>query len=349
MTPLDAFVLGIVEGITEFLPVSSTGHLIITSWLLGLNKTVAQKSAVDDFEIIIQAGAILAVLGLYRARVMQMLRGVAWRAGARGLVHSPHGGGAEGLDAGWRIARNVVVAFVPSAVVGLTAEKWIKSTLFQPAPVVGALIVGGLIMLAIAPWQSRRMAADREAQARLDAGSGGAGGTGGTGGTGGSSMLRGAGARGAGRAGLLTGARDSLARMTMTQAAFIGCMQCAALWPGTSRSFATILGGMLIGLGAVAAAEFSFILGLLTLTAASGYKVMKIVGQGHGEEFLLAIGGWLPLVCGLLTAWASAALAVDLFVKYLGRHTLALFGWWRLAVAGIVLVVAWQFGLTISP
>jgi undecaprenyl-diphosphatase len=125
-------------------------------------------------------------------------------------------------------------------------------------------------------------------------------------------------------------------------------MQCAALWPGTSRSFATILGGLLVGLGGVAAAEFSFLLGLVTLTAASAYSALKIVKAGETAQCLEAIGGWMPLVAGLAVAWASAALSIDFLVRYLGRHTLAVFGWWRLAVAAIVIVFAWRFGLTIS-
>ncbi|MFM8872103.1 MAG: undecaprenyl-diphosphate phosphatase, partial [Phycisphaerales bacterium] len=106
---------------------------------------------------------------------------------------------------------------------------------------------------------------------------------------------------------------------------------------------------LLIGLGGVAAAEFSFLLGLVTLTAASGYSALKIVKAGETDMFLAEIGGWLPLVCGLLVSWASAALAVDFLVRYLGKHTLALFGWWRLAVAGAVLAASWFLGLTLSP
>jgi undecaprenyl-diphosphatase len=297
MTPLDAWVLGMVEGITEYLPVSSTGHLIITSWLLGLDRTEAQRAAVGDFEIIIQGGAILAVLGLYRARVAQMARGTLARAGLRGL------GAEDDMRAGWIVARNVMIAFVPSAAVGFAAKDWIKGNLFNPAAGVAALAVGGVVMLAMAPWQARRLQS--------------------------------------------TGM--PIERMTAGHALFIGLMQCLALWPGTSRSFATILGGLLVGLGGVAAAEFSFLLGLVTLTAASGYSALKIVKAGETASFLAEIGGWLPLACGLLVSWASAALAVDFLVRYLGKHTLALFGWWRIAVAGAVLAASWFLGLTLSP
>jgi len=313
MTPFDAFVLGVVEGVTEYLPVSSTGHLILTSWLLGLDTTAEQRSAVHDFEIIIQGGAILAVLGLYRARIGQMVRGTAARLGVGGL------GPADRMQAGWTIARNVALAFVPAAVVGFAAKDAIKERLFNPASVVGALALGGLVMLAIAPWQSRRLAADRTAAEA---------------------------ARAAGRGSDIAGA--ALARMSAAQAVFIGMLQCLALWPGTSRSFATILGGLLVGLGGVAAAEFSFLLGLVTLTAASGYSALKIVKAGETAQCLQAIGGWLPLASGLAVSWASAALSIEFLVKYLGRQTLAVFGWWRLAVAGAVLAAAWTWGLTLS-
>jgi undecaprenyl-diphosphatase len=281
--------------------------------MLGLDRTPEQRSAVHDFEIIIQGGAILAVLGLYRARIGQMVRGTASRLGVGGL------GPKDRMDAGWTIARNVMIAFVPAAAIGFAAKDAIKEHLFNPAAVISALVVGGLVMLAIAPWQSRRLAADRAAAERAAA--------------------NGFGADHAGA---------SLARMTAAQALLVGLMQCAALWPGTSRSFATILGGLLVGLGGVAAAEFSFLLGLVTLTAASAYSALKIVKAGETAQFLEAIGGWMPLVAGLAVAWASAALSIDFLVRYLGRHTLAVFGWWRLAVAAIVIVFAWRFGLTIS-
>ena len=297
MTPLDAWVLGMVEGITEYLPVSSTGHLILTSWLLGLDRTEAKRAAVGDFGIIIQGGAILAVLWLYRARVAQMARGTLSRAGLRGL------GAEDDMRAGWTVARNVMIAFVPAAAIGFAAKDWIKGNLFNPAAVVAALAVGGVVMLAMAPWQARR----------------------------------------------LKSPGMPIERMTAGHALFVGLMQCLALWPGSSRSFATILGGMLIGLGGVAAAEFSFLLGLVTLTAASGYSALKIVKAGETDMFLAEVGGWLPLACGLLVSWASAALAVDFMVRYLGKHTLALFGWWRLAVAGAVLAASWFLGLTLSP
>ena len=117
--------------------------------------------------------------------------------------------------------------------------------------------------------------------------------------------------------------------------------------PPLQRDPALDLPGLLVGLGAVAAAEFSFLLGLVTLTAASGYSVLKVAKADGGAQFVAALGGWLPIACGIAVAWASAALSIDLLVRYLQRHTLALFGWWRLLVAALVGVFAWRYGLTL--
>lgn len=307
MTPLQSFILGIVEGITEYLPVSSTGHLILTSWLLGLGKDEAHKEAVDAFEVIIQAGAIFAVVGLYRATLMQMARGVKWRLSRRGTL------AAGPMRDGWVLARNVVVAFMPAVVAGVLLAKPIKQHLFHPWPVIAALAVGGLAMLFIAPWQKRvNLAHANGAPARM-----------------------------------------TLARMSMGHATFIGCMQCVAMWPGTSRSLMTIVAGLIIGLRAVDAAKFSFLLGLVTLTAAAGKDAVGVMfpKDPTAPHFLELIGGWLPLIMGLAAAWASAALAVDLFVAYLGRHTLALFGWWRLVLAAaFAAALLWNGnGPTIAP
>lgn len=330
MTPLQAFILGIVEGVTEYLPVSSTGHLILTSWVLGLGKTPESKEAIDAFEIIVQGGAILAVLGLFRRSCGSMVRGLLWRvrqgvgpvAGAPSEPRAEHRtlaalGARPAPDAplsdreGWVLARNVVVAFLPAAVFGSLLAKPIKALLFHPWPVVAALAVGGVVMLAIAPWQRRFITA----------------------------------------AGRGEPPRTTLGTMTIPQALTIGLLQCLAMWPGTSRSLSTIVGGLLVGLRPVEAAKFSFLLGLVTLTAASGRETLEILRHGQGAEFLAHIGGWIPLVMGMAAAWASAALAVDLLVTYLGRHTLALFGWWRIALAAAVAgMLVWSAnGSTIAP
>ncbi|MCL4220973.1 MAG: undecaprenyl-diphosphate phosphatase [Phycisphaerales bacterium] len=138
MTPLDAAVLGLVEGITEYLPISSTGHLIIASALMGLDSPQEQKAAVDAFNIVIQGGAILAVLGLFRQRVLQMILGVLGRD-----------------RAGLKLAINIIVAFLPAAVLGVLLDDWIDAHLFYAGPVLGALLLGGVFMIGIDRWKIR--------------------------------------------------------------------------------------------------------------------------------------------------------------------------------------------------
>ena len=189
-----AAVLGLVEGITEYLPVSSTGHLILTSALLGVDRPET-KDALDAYLVVVQGGAILAVVLLYWSRVVQMARGLLGRD-----------------PAGARLLRNVVVAFLPAAVAGALLGKAVKATLFSAWPVLAALAVGGVWMI----WLGRRES---------------------------------------------RGAAD-VSAISWRTALGVGLFQVLALWPGTSRSMVTIGGGMLLGLEAVAAAEFSFLLGL---------------------------------------------------------------------------------------
>ena len=190
MTFLEAVVLGLVEGITEYLPISSTGHLILAAWLLGLDDP-ARRDAVDAFVVVVQGGAILAVLGLYRARVRRMAAGLA------------------GLDeAGLRLALRLLVAFLPAAVLGFLLDDLLEAKLFHAVPVLAALAIGGVLMIAI------------------------------------------------GRRGSAAAPQAALEDVTMRQALLIGVLQCFALWPGTSRSMATIVGGTLVGLPPAAAAEF---------------------------------------------------------------------------------------------
>jgi undecaprenyl-diphosphatase len=304
MNTLQAIVLGIVEGVTEYLPVSSTGHLILAAAAMGLGAQdgaagdAAQlKAAVDRFSVIIQGGAILAVAVLYWPRVRQMLQGGVSliRPGARDAQASM----------GLHLMTLLVAGFVPAAIAGVLAGKWIKANLFGPMPVIGALVVGGVLMIVIAPWHRSRLRAF-----------GGA-------------------TRGVSHA-------DALRALTWKGALFIGCVQTLALWPGTSRSLVTLLAGMLIGLPPVAAAEFAFLLGLPTLGAASAKDLLDGVREMGAMEFLAALGGPMPVIAGSLAAMASAAVSVKWLVGYLGRHTLELFGWWRIVVAG---AFAWAIAM----
>ncbi len=262
VTPLDAALLGLVEGLTEYLPVSSTGHLILTSRLLGLGESPAVKS----FEIVIQAGAILAVLGLYRQRVRQMAAGLFGRD-----------------PAGRRLLINLVVACLPAAVIGLLLKDLIKGYLFHPTPVAAALGLGGLAMLFTGGLQRRRADSGRD-----------------------------------------------LDQLSTGQALLIGLAQCLAMWPGTSRSLATILAGLGIGLTPVAAAEFSFLLALPTLGGATFLDLLT-----DGRTLIEGVGP-LALAIGLAVAFLSAAAAVKGFVAWLTRHSLAPFGYYRLLLAGVV-------------
>lgn len=279
MNWIQALILGIVEGLTEYLPVSSTGHLIVAQRFMGIGLEGREKAAADCFAICIQAGAILAVLGLYWPRVRQMLAGVLGRD-------------AEGL----RLAIAIVAGFLPAAIIGVAANDWIEARLFGLKPVVAAWLVGGVGILAVDRW-----------------------------------MKRGGGASG----------RD-LAEITWRMALIIGLLQCVAMWPGTSRSLMTIVGGVLVGLRLAAAVEFSFLLGVLTLSAATVKKaVWKLEGVGEaydtwggGALLMWETYGWLPLLVGVISATVSAALAVKWMVAYLNRRGLGVFGWYRLA-AGV--------------
>jgi len=277
-----AIILGLVEGITEYLPVSSTGHLIIVSALLGLDDPAnpSQKTAIDAFNIVVQGGAILAVVGLYRARVVQMIRGL--------LGKDP---------AGFRLLVNLLVAFLPAAVVGLALHGWIEKHLFGPRAVVPALIVGGVYMILIEQWRRGRF---------------------------GRGPTPGLGARGLG-----------VDDMTISKSLFVGVLQCFALWPGTSRSVMTITGGIITGLRPAAAAEFSFLLGLPTLGAATAYSLYKNLTHAHdpgaaAQGNFFEVLGATSVVIGLITAALSAAVAIRWLVGFLNRSGLSPFGWYRI-------------------
>jgi undecaprenyl-diphosphatase len=267
LTWWQAVVLGLVEGITEYLPVSSTGHLILTSSLLGLDRP-ATKAAVDAYLIVVQGGAILAVLGLYWPRVHRMLLGVAGRD-----------------RDGFRLACAIGIAFVPAALLGLVAGKRIHTWLFGDWPVLAALFVGGVWMV----WLGGRPRPGRE----------------------------------------------DLFSIPWATALGIGCFQTLALWPGTSRSMVTIAGGMLLGLSTVAAAEFSFLLGLPTLGAACVHDLVGNLREAAatGAPSMIQQLGAGPLLLGIVVATVAAAIAVKWLIGFLTRHGLAPFGWYRIALA----------------
>lgn len=286
-----SIVLGLVEGITEYLPISSTGHLIITSSLLGLDGP-ATKQAVDDFNIVIQGGAILAVLGLYRARVLQMIRGLVGRD-----------------PAGLRLFVNLAVAFLPAAVVGFLLHGAIERHLFYPVPVLLALAVGGVYMMALEQWRRGRFGIPSH------------------------------------------GNRRGVEEVTIKQAFGIGCLQCIAMWPGTSRSMMTITGGYLAGLAPAAAAEFSFLLGLPTLGAASAFSLLKNIKHAHdtGTPNLFQSLGWGVCALGIWFAALSAALAVKWLVGFLNKRGLSAFGWYRLALCAALGLLVWRGVVKIAP
>lgn len=268
---LDAFALGVVEGVTEYLPISSTAHLLVAEKALGLQDTKKQKDAAESYAIVIQFGAILAVLVLYWRRFWDMLRGIAGRD-------------PKGRHLAWIL----LLSFIPAVILGYVGEKYIKDYLYAMWPIIAAWIVGGVVILILARHDVRT-------DHKPDQG-------------------------------------EVLEALTPRQAIVIGLLQCVAMWPGVSRSLATILGGRLVGLSTAAAVEFSFLLGLVTLTAASAFEALK-----HGSDIVNTLGVAAPIV-GVVVAFVAAALAVKWMVGYLQRHTLALFGWYRIAV-GIVCAI----------
>jgi undecaprenyl-diphosphatase len=265
-TLLTALILGVVEGLTEFLPVSSTGHLIVAGSLLGYTGDQAKT-----FEIVIQAGAILAVCWEYRARLMRVLRGLFRDAAAQ------------------RFVVNLVIGFLPAAILGLVFSKAIKAHLFAPVPVAIAFVAGAFVIL----WAERRQRTRPETIriATVDA-------------------------------------------MRWTDALLVGCAQALALIPGTSRSGATIIGGMLFGLSRVAATEFSFFLAIPTLFAATGYSLWKDTSL-VGAAALPAFG------VGFAAAFVSAFACVRWLIRYVSHHDFVPFAWYRIAFGVAILATAY--------
>ncbi len=261
---LKSLVMGVVEGLTEFLPISSTGHLILAGQLLGFDNP---KGAV--FDIVIQTGAILAVVWEYRKRFTDVLAGLFTSQRSQKFVF------------------NLAIAFLPGAVVGLAVGKLVKQYLFSAVPVALAFIVGGVIILFA---EKRRHRVD---VAEVD-------------------------------------------DMTWLDALKMGCAQCLALlFPGVSRSGATIIGGLFFGLSRKAATEFSFFLAVPTLIAAGAYQLLK-------ERDLLSSQDLDWFTVGFVAAFVSAFACVRWFLRYVMTHDFTLFAWYRIAFGIVVLVSAYM-------
>jgi undecaprenyl-diphosphatase len=259
---LKALILGVVEGLTEFLPVSSTGHLILVGDLLDFNDDRGKL-----FEIVIQCGAILAVCWEYRAKLGAVISGLGSKPEAQ------------------RFALNIAIAFTPLAVLGLAFGKAIKAHLFQPVPVALAFIIGGFIIM----WAEKR-----EHTVRV----------------------------------------QEVEDLSWSDALKLGIAQAFALIPGTSRSGATIIGGLLFGLSRKAATEFSFFLAIPTLFAASAYQLYK-------ERALLQfddVGMW---AVGFVSAFVSAFLCVRWLLRYIASHDFTPFAWYRIVFGLVVLATAY--------
>lgn len=296
----DAVILGVVEGVTEFLPISSTGHLIIANQMLGLESEkpltnaageplwykkpseknpdgvpLTLKLAADTYTVVIQVGAIAAVVLMYWPQMMNMLVGLFGRS-----------------SSGFRLLRNVLLAFVPVAAIGFLLHDAIDKYLFSIGAVIAAQIGGALLMLWAEHWRRKNSGIGFSKGDPADMGPG--------------------------------------------KALSIGFAQCLALWPGTSRSMVTIVGGYLAGLTPVKAAEFSFLVGLPTLAGAAVYKSWK------SGPAMIEVFGWSSVLLGCFVAAVAAALAVKFFVTFLSRNGLTLFAFYRLALA-VVLAAFYLF------
>lgn len=261
-----AVIMGIVEGLTEFLPISSTGHLILAGALLGFDDDKAKV-----FDIAIQTGAIFAVVLVY------------WQKIRSTLVDLPTKPPAQ------KFALNVLIGFLPAVVLGLLFGKAIKAHLFTPVVVASTFILGGFIIL----WAEKRQAAGGNAVRVLDA--------------------------------------DD---MTWKDALKVGLVQCLAMIPGTSRSGATIIGGMLLGLSRKAATDFSFYLAIPTLIGAGVYSLYK-------ERALLSLADVPLFAVGLVVSFLAAWLCVRWLLRFIATHSFTGFAWYRIAFGIVVLATAW--------
>jgi len=272
---IKAAILGIVEGLTEFLPISSTGHLIVAASLLNFTGETAKT-----FEIAIQTGAMFAVIWEYRVRIAATVAGVFSDAIAQ------------------RFALNVLVAFIPAVVLGLSLGKIIKAHLFAPVPVAIAFIVGAFIILWVEARHRKRYG-ERDLEGQRHA------------------------------------RVETVDDMSPLDALKVGLAQCVALIPGTSRSGATIIGGMIFGLSRKAATEFSFYLAIPTLIGAGAYSVWK------QRDALSAAD--LPLFAvGSVFAFVSALLCIRWLIRYISTHDFRAFAWYRIAFGVVILATAYS-------
>lgn len=264
---IKAAIMGVVEGLTEFLPISSTGHLILAGALLGFDDDKAKV-----FDIAIQTGAILAVILVY------------WQKIRDTLVALPSSRQAQ------QFALNVLIAFIPAVVLGLLAGKAIKAHLFTPVVVASTFIIGGFIIL----WAEKRQANAATAPRILD-----------------------------------------VDQMGWRDAVKVGLVQCLAMIPGTSRSGATIIGGMLLGLSRKAATDFSFYLAIPTLIGAGAYSLYK-------ERALLSMADLPMFGVGLVFSFLSAWLCVRWLLRFIATHSFNGFAWYRIVFGVIVLLTSWS-------
>lgn len=256
MTILESIIIAIIEGLTEFLPVSSTGHMILTKAALGITE---EGGFVDSFIVAIQLGAILAIIGLYYKRFLQ------------------------GID----IYIKLMAAFIPTAIIGLLAYKYIKAYLFNPTVVAFALIIGGIVLILI-----DKKVVEKETKV------------------------------------------DDLSQIPILNAVSIGFFQCLSMIPGTSRAAATIIGGVFNKLDKTQATEFSFLLAVPTMIAATAYDLYKTPVEFTQDELLI-------LLLGMFVAFVTALIAVKIFIKLVSSYGFKHFGYYRIAIGLVFLLVSW--------
>ncbi|MBV4432030.1 undecaprenyl-diphosphate phosphatase [Clostridium tyrobutyricum] len=265
---IKAIIIGIVEGVTEFLPISSTGHMIIVGDLINFSAPAYRKAYVDMFEIVIQLGAILAILVLYWNKISGSLKNLTpgkW---------------------GFKLWCNIIIAFIPAAVIGFLLDDIIQAKLFNSITVACALILGGFLMIFMENKYRRGNKTDR------------------------------------------------IENVTAKQALKIGCFQCLSLWPGMSRSASTIMGAWTSGLTNVAAAEFSFILAIPTMIAATGFSLLKVKITMTTPEIIV-------LIIGFVVSFIVALVVVDKFISFLKRKPMKVFAIYRIFIGVLVLILAY--------